>query len=138
MGKKRKTSDPTKLKGGFAGPGGPHDRSGIIIDASNAVLLEAASFAKADDLGESGGPPVVAMLLSGRVFRREAQADVLFLMDFDGVATLLTEIYALIGRMGSDALALKADVEQRMDRMMKEGLLDHHHHHHHHHHDDDE
>jgi hypothetical protein len=128
--KKRRTStDPRTLTGGFVGPGGPHDEGGIIIDASHAVLLADASFARIDDTDQ----PTVAMLLSGPIARTPDRAHVLFVLDINGVATLLTEIYALIGRMGSDAQALKADVEERMARMQREGLLDRHHHHHHEH-----
>lgn len=141
MGKKSKKprsifSDPRRLNGAIVGPGGPHDKSGVVIDATNSVIVEACALARADEVSDGTGSEVIAMLLSGHVLHSEDRADVLFMLDVDGLATLLTEIYGLIGRMGNDALALKADIEQRMEKMQAEGLLDHHHHHHHHHKED--
>lgn len=33
-------TDPRRIPGGMAGPGGPHDVGGVVLDARHAVLLD--------------------------------------------------------------------------------------------------
>ena len=56
---RRSASDPRRLRGSIAGPGGPHERGSVVLDSRNAVLLDAVNVAAVDEVG------ALAMLLSG-------------------------------------------------------------------------
>ena len=104
MTSKRKTDrrvsgDPRKTGGDIAGPGGPHDRNSVIVDTTNAVLLDATTVTEVETLS---GAPALAMLLEGRIARTSDRARNLYLMNEDGAAALVTELLALAHRMGPD------------------------------------
>jgi hypothetical protein len=66
-----------------------------------------------------------ALLLSGRINRTSDRAEVLFLFGTDGVAAIVTELMALLGRAtGNDESALiLADIADRMATLRAEGNL---------------
>lgn len=99
--RKRTTGDPRKAGGTIAGPGGPHDRAGIILDTSRAVLLDGVHVAQVDATRD-GEPtePLLGMLLSGRINQTPDLTSILYLLDVDGAAAISTEILALMGRAG--------------------------------------
>ncbi|PFG16316.1 hypothetical protein ATK74_0850 [Propionicimonas paludicola] len=95
-------TDPRKLRGSMAGPGGPFDNGGVVIDGQNAVLLEGVGVAAVKpESGSDSDGHMIAMLLNGRVNNTTDQADVLFLFDVDGAASIITELVDLAARMGS-------------------------------------
>lgn len=116
------STDPRKIRGSMAGPGGPHDRSGVILDARNAVLLETCDVSTLDP-ESARGQSAIAMVLGGRINRTQDRASVLFLFGTDGAAAVITELMALMGRAGVDSRALLADVETRLARLRAEGNL---------------
>jgi hypothetical protein len=91
-------SDPRATPGDITGPGGPHDRNSVVLDTSNAVLLDYTEAA----LGHNGsdGRDFVALLLGGRINQTLDRARVLFLMDADGAAAIVTELESLMTRAG--------------------------------------
>lgn len=94
------SGDPRKTGGDIAGPGGPHDANAVIIDATNAVLLDHSTVTL---VGSPGQPkPYLAMLLEGRINKTPDRARNLYLMNEDGAAALVTELLALAHRIGPD------------------------------------
>lgn len=93
------SGDPRKTGGDIAGPGGPHDRNSVIVDTTNAVILDATTVTEVETLT---GTPALAMLLEGRIARTRDRARNLYLMDEDGAAALVTELIALAHRMGPE------------------------------------
>ena len=97
-------TDPRKLGGNIAGPGGPHDKGGTIFDTKGAVLLDYCEVATAEGAGD-GTEDAIALLLAGRVNGTRDKARVLYMMDADGAAALVTEIEALVRRGAADGWA---------------------------------
>ncbi|MFC7794630.1 hypothetical protein [Streptomyces cinereoruber] len=95
---RRISGDPRKSGGDIAGPGGPHDRDSVIVDTTNAVLLDASTVVEV----ESNSGPIIGMLLEGRINQTTDRARNLYLMNEDGAAALVTELMALAHRMGPE------------------------------------
>lgn len=96
---RRISGDPRKTGGDIAGPGGPHDRDSVIVDTTNAVLLDASTVVEVESTANG---PVLAMLLEGRINHSTDRARNLYLMNEDGAAALVTELMALAHRMGPE------------------------------------
>ncbi|MFI1701990.1 hypothetical protein ACH419_39420 [Streptomyces bobili] len=96
---RRISGDPRKTGGDIAGPGGPHDRNSVIVDTTNAVILDATTVTEVETLT---GTPALAMLLEGRIARSTDRARNLYLLNEDGAAALVTELLALAHRMGPE------------------------------------
>jgi hypothetical protein len=96
---RRISGDPRKSGGDIAGPGGPHDRNSVIIDTTNAVVLDSTSVSLMET---PNGNPVLAMLLEGRIAKTTDRARNLYLMNEDGAAALVTELIALAHRIGPE------------------------------------
>jgi hypothetical protein len=96
---RRISGDPRKSGGDIAGPGGPHDRNSVIIDTTNAVILDSTSVSLMET---HNGNPVLAMLLEGRIAKTTDRARNLYLMNEDGAAALVTELIALAHRIGPE------------------------------------
>lgn len=113
-----RSTDPRGLPGAIAGPGGPHDKGAVVLDTTNAVLLDHCDVAMVDGTGH------FAMLLSGRVNKTRDRASVMFLFGTDGAAAVISELVALMGRAGGDVgPAFLADLEARMDALRADGDL---------------
>ena len=117
------SSDPRRLPGDIAGPGGPHDVGGVIVDTRRAILLEECVVSTVDELGARGQQSALAMLLSGRINQTQDRARVLFLFGTDGAAAIITELMALFGRAGVDTEQLMADVDERLERLGADGNM---------------
>jgi hypothetical protein len=96
---RRISGDPRKTGGNIAGPGGPHDHNAVIVDTTDAVLLDSSDVC----LVETGsGEVVLSMLLEGRINKTTDRARNLYLMNEDGAAALVTELIALAHRIGPE------------------------------------
>lgn len=85
--------------GNIAGPGGPHDHHAVVVDTTNAVLLDHSNVC----LMEAGdGSVALAVLLEGRINKTSDRARNLYLMNEDGAAALVTELLALANRIGPE------------------------------------
>lgn len=93
------SGDPRKTGGNIAGPGGPHDRNAVVIDTTNAVLLESTDVCLMET---AGGSIVMAMLLEGRINKTQDRARNLYLLNGDGAAAIVTELFALAHRIGPE------------------------------------
>lgn len=96
---RRVSGDPRKTGGDIAGPGGPHDRNAVIIDTTNAVLLDHSNVCLVET---AGGSVVMAMLLEGRINKTRDRARNLYLLNGDGAAAIVTELFALAHRIGPE------------------------------------
>lgn len=111
-------TDPRLPGGDIAGPGGPYDNDGVIVDATKAVLTDnQVSLIKVGREGE-WGEKAMALLLEGRINKTEERAKILFLVGPDGAAALVSEIVAMCGREGSTfAAEFQVAFEERMKAM---------------------
>ena len=117
------TTDPRRVQGGMSGPGGPHDRGGVVLDARNAVILETLDVSTIDPEAGARGQHAVAMVMGGRINQTKERVSVLFIFGTDGAASIVTELIALYGRATGDAALFVADVKERMDKLTSEGNL---------------
>ena len=111
---RRDHTDPRKPGGDIAGPGGPHDRDQVVIDATDGVLLDSIDVAHVRM--EKDG------ILSGRINKTTDHSRVLYLMDRQGAASLVADVIALYGRAGQH-VAFAADLHAAMDRLAADGAL---------------
>lgn len=96
---RRISGDPRKTGGDIAGPGGPHDHNAVIVDTTDAVLLDSSDVCLVET---GGGEVVLSMLLEGRINKTTDRARNLYLMNEDGAAALVTELIALAHRIGPE------------------------------------
>ena len=96
---RRTSGDPRKTGGNIAGPGGPHDHNAVIVDTTNAVLLDSSDVCLVET---GGGEVVLSMLLEGRINKTTDRARNLYLMNEDGAAALVTELISLAHRIGPE------------------------------------
>lgn len=96
---RRISGDPRKTGGDIAGPGGPHDHNSVIVDTTDAVLLDSSDVCLVET---GGGEVVLSMLLEGRINKTTDRARNLYLMNEDGAAALVTELIALAHRIGPE------------------------------------
>lgn len=111
---RRISGDPRKAGGDIAGPGGPRDRDAVIIDTTDSVLLDATTVSLMETQSDQG--VILAALMEGRINQSTERSRVLYLMNGDGAAALITELLALAYRVGPEfGEALMARVRQLMD-----------------------
>jgi hypothetical protein len=99
---------------------GAGDAFGIgdaTIDATRAVLLDEVTVAVVGTIDPTGGGRALALNLEGRVNKSTSRVDVLYLMDSDGAAAIVSELLGLAARVGPDFLdALLARIRDLPDR----------------------
>lgn len=117
------STDPRRIRGGMSGPGGPHDISGVVLDARNAVMLETVDVSTIDPEHGARGQHALAMVLGGRINQTKERVSVLFVFGTDGAASIVTELIALYGRATGNSAEFIADVTERMDKLTNEGNL---------------
>jgi hypothetical protein len=109
------------------GPGGAQDRGGVIVDTSNAVLLSDVTVSTIDRSDGDRGFDYFALMLAGRVNQTKDTAQVLFIMNTDGAAAIVTELLALLARTKQDPEVVGQfieDLRQRLDTLQAEGSFD--------------
>lgn len=111
------TTDPRDIHSeGVAGPGGPYDQGGVILDGRHAVLLDTIDVLQIDDWnGQQGN--IMALVLGGRINKTQDRASVAYLFDADGVAAIVTELLGLVSRASQEfqdevAIAIKSRAEK--------------------------
>lgn len=85
-----RSTDPRKIPGSMAGPGGPHDRGGVVLDTRNAVLLDSIDVSTLDPDRGARGQSGLALVLGGRINQTKDRASVLFIFGTDGAAGIIT------------------------------------------------
>jgi hypothetical protein len=107
----------------MAGPGGPHDIGGVVLDASNAILLETVDVSTIDPDRGGRGQSAVALVLGGRINQTQDRASVLFIFGTDGAASIVTELIGLYGRATGSPEPFISDVMRRLRQLGEEGNL---------------
>lgn len=114
--------DPRKLGGEIAGPGGPHDMGGVILDTRQAVLPDHVDVAQVDN--PSDGRTFVALQIDGRINQSSDRARVLYLLSADAGAALVTQLMALARRSDEPwAKEFAALVDERLEELEADGNL---------------
>lgn len=114
-------NDPRRLDSdGIAGPADPHGRDDHLIDARHAVLLEEVTASMITE--GNRGRLLAALVLGGRINQTQDRARVLFVLNADAVASIVSELVGLLGRAGFGTEVHAALVE-RLNEMEAEGLL---------------
>ena len=96
------STDPRKLGGGIVGPGGPYDENAVLVDTRNAVILEGTEVAIVGAVrkGVLDEKPIMSLVMLGRINKTDERVQVLYLMNHDGAAALVTELIGLAARAG--------------------------------------
>jgi hypothetical protein len=94
-------TDPRKLGGAIAGPGGPFDFGENVIDASQALIVDTQDIAKVDpEQGARGQEEVFVVMFSGRINQTPDRASVMLMGDTDFLAATITEMHGVAERAG--------------------------------------
>lgn len=97
------------------GPGGSREAAGVLLDTTDAVLLDEVDVCTVDAvrLGGTNGQAIFATL-GGKINKKPERASVGFLFPPDGAAALITELLALADRFGAELLD---DVTRRLTEL---------------------
>lgn len=124
---KRAGTDPRRAGGTIAGPGGPHERHGVVIDTTDAILLDSCTVAVVEPFKDGeriSDKPWWVLNLAGRINKRQERADIAYLFDADGAAAIITELIALAARQGEQVHAdLMVGIARRTQQLAKDGNL---------------
>lgn len=105
------------------------DGPDVLLDAERAVLLQGLEVCLVNaakrlvDNTQRGAPEtevMLAMRLDGRVNKSKEQASILFLMDADGAAAVVTELVALAARIGPE---FAEQFQKRLETLEAEGHM---------------
>lgn len=121
------STDPRDLGGDIAGPSGPHDRGSVVLDTSKAVLLQDVTVSTIDPERGGRGQLYLALMLAGRINQTPDDARVLFIMNTDGAAAIVTQLLALLARAKEKPEVIGpfiADLRRRLDELDAEGALE--------------
>jgi hypothetical protein len=87
--------DPREMGGDIAGPGGPFDQGGVVVDTRHAILVDRLDVARIDDWNNADA---YALLVEGRINRSTDRAKVMLTGDLDCLASFVTEIHGVAQR----------------------------------------
>lgn len=94
----------TKILGGSA-----FGQGDALVDTSGAVLLDRTDVAIVGALRQDGAETLIALELAGRINHSTDRSDVLYLMNADGAAGIVSELLGLAERADPNFLALLLD-----------------------------
>lgn len=110
-------TNPRRLGGGIAGPGGPHDQGAVVIDATDTILMDSIDVCVIDQVrdGQSAGRGIY-LVVDGRINKTDERARVGIACNTDGAAAVITELLALTYRAGPQMLGDLVDRLVHLDR----------------------
>ena len=114
-------TDPRRPGGDIAGPGGPYNRDSVVVDTTNAVLLDGTTVSTVETHLGDEREVAFAMMLEGRVNKTQNRSRVLYLINADGAAAIVTELLGLAKRaerLGDPTLA--DELRQRLGERWEE------------------
>ena len=95
------STDPRRLGGGISGPVNPFGHRDQVVDTRNAVLMGEVHVTVIEPYRDGEAQPLnFGLLLSGRINRTQDHVTVLYMLDEDGLAALLTELHGVTERAG--------------------------------------
>lgn len=102
--------------------GTPFGRGDARIDVARAVLLDTINVVMVGTAtwGEGAGR-AIGLELAGRINKAQARTSVLYLMDEDGAAAIVSELVALAGRAGAGQQFLDLMMQRLQDMPRNEG-----------------
>jgi hypothetical protein len=93
--------------GRIAGPGSPYDKDQVVVDTTDAVLMDTVEVAVVGAIREGKMEEVVlALELAGRVNKSKRREDNLYLFDADGAAAIVSELFGIAQRIGPEFMIL--------------------------------
>jgi hypothetical protein len=98
--------------------GSAFGRDDSIVDTSEAVLLDAQTVVLVGALRPDGAETVIGMELGGRINHSNERSDVLYLLNADGAAAIISDLLGLAGRADPTFLA---QLLARIDELPREG-----------------
>lgn len=99
-------NDPRRLGGDIAGPSGSRDHGAVVLDTTDAVLLEHTTVCTVDAVRQGAfAEQVIFATLAGRINKKSDHVQVGFLFGPDGAAAIITELLALGDRFGAELLS---------------------------------
>lgn len=97
------------------------DGSDVLIDAERAVLLDGLDVCLVNAFaGDEPGRTRLAMRLDGRVNKTTDRASILYILDEDGAAAIVTELVALASRVGPEFATL---FQTRLEKLAAEDQI---------------
>lgn len=98
-------TNPRRLGGEISGPGGPHDQGQVVIDATDAIIMQSLDVCVIDQVRD-GNPTGkgIYLVVDGRINKTNERARVGIVCGTDGAAALVTELLALTHRAGLQML----------------------------------
>ncbi|MDQ2624975.1 MAG: hypothetical protein M3Y20_07430 [Actinomycetota bacterium] len=84
--------------------GTPYGRGDALVDASGAVLLDRVDVVLVSTMSPSGAGRALALELGGRVNKTTRRSSVLYVMDQDGAAAIVSELLGLAARVSPSFL----------------------------------
>jgi hypothetical protein len=73
-----------------------------LIDARSAVLLQEVTVVLVDSTSSEGTEPALAMELGGRINKTQQRSTVLYVMNEDGAAAIISQLLGLAHRVGDE------------------------------------
>jgi hypothetical protein len=119
------TTDPRRPGGDIVGPDSPYERNAALVDVRDSVLLEWVTVSVVKALrGDEEEEPAIALLLEGRINQTKERSRVLYVMNADAAAGIVTELVGIAKRdahMGGTELAaaMRRRLGERWDEMPK-------------------
>lgn len=114
------TTDPRRPGGSISGPGAddPYAENEVVIDTHDAVLLDACEVAIIGAVrgGVLDPKPITALVLIGRINKTTETARILYLLNEDGAAGIVTQLIGVAHRAGWGDEFLER-VRERMEAM---------------------
>ena len=125
MSNRKKPTDPRRAGGDIAGPGGPHDRNGVVLDTSKAILMSEVEVCTVElyrglGTGQEETDVGISMLLTGRINKTSEHARILYLLDSDGAAAIISELFAVAYRQGQP---FADDLWRRVEALVEDGNM---------------
>lgn len=119
------SDDPRRLGGDIAGPGGPRDKDAVIVDTRNAVILDGTDVSLVETWHGDERGHAIALLMRGRINKTSERTQVLYLMNEDGVAGIITELAALAARAEQEGVltGFRATIMERLASLREQDAI---------------
>lgn len=87
----------------IAGPGGPYDEEGVVIDTTDAILMDSVNVAIVGSVTDKEVTEIVfALELEGKLNNKPDRQTNLYLFDADGAAAIVAELIGIATRIGPE------------------------------------